>query len=361
MPSKKIALIFPKDSEAIFNIKSQDTFGGATVQIYLLARELNNHKEISVYSLINDYSNINFPEIDRFNLIKTFRKNDNLVKKIITFHNSIKQIKPDIIIQRGLTSFSCMLAVYCRINRIKYIFMFAHDNEIDGRYQRTNKRCLLYNLLLKYSSFMIFQSQYKLNRINKKYFHKSRIIYSGYEIGDISITKRENILWVSRLEEWKRPETFLKLAEVNPEKNFFMIAPESPGNKDLFNYIIDKIKYIENLQYLKFVQFHEIDKYFQKAKIFVNTSIQEGFPNTFIQACKNGTPIISLNVNPDNFLGRYSCGFYCEDDFDLMNENLNRILNDDKLYDSISLNAYNYALKNHDIKKNARRLLEIIE
>ena len=37
MKYKKIAIIFPKDSSAIFDKKSTETFGGATVQMFLLA------------------------------------------------------------------------------------------------------------------------------------------------------------------------------------------------------------------------------------------------------------------------------------------------------------------------------------
>ena len=150
-------------------------------------------------------------------------------------------------------------------------------------------------------------------------------------------------------------------SKVIPEEKFIMIAPESQGYKEFSNEIIYNTKNIKNLQIYNFVHFHDIDGYFQKAKIFVNTSIQEGFPNTFIQACKNGTPIISLNINPDNFLDIYSCGFYCRDDLDLMNKNINRILKDDRLYDLMSDNGYNYAKENHDIKKNVKRLLELIE
>lgn len=357
---KKVVLIFPKDSEAVFNNESNATFGGATVQIYLIAREMSNYKEIKTYSFINDYPDISFDEEERFNLIRTFKDTDNLLKKILIFHKKIKEIRPDVVIQRGLTSYSCLLSLYCRLRNIKFIFMFAHDREANARYQRTNKRCWLYRLLLTYSYLLVFQSQNQFNQIANKYRSKCKIIYSGYEIEEIDKKASDIILWVGRIEVWKRPELFLELAKMHSEKRFLMIAPESQGNSGLSEEIIRKTESIKNLDFLKFVHFHEIDEYFKKAYIFVNTSLQEGFPNTFIQACKNGTPIVSLNVNPDNFLNRYSCGFYCEDDFDLMNENLNRILNDDELYESMSENGRHYALHNHDIKNNVRKLVELI-
>ncbi|MBN2038800.1 MAG: glycosyltransferase [Spirochaetes bacterium] len=357
---KKIALIFPKDSEAIFNKDSQKTFGGATVQIYLIGKELSEYTDIKVYSLINNYKKINFQDGNKFNFINTFNNSDNVLKKILSFHSKIKKIKPDIIIQRGLTLFSCLLALYCRFSKIKFIFMFAHDREVVGRYQRSNNICSLFGILLYYSDFLICQTQDQYKKISKKYKPKSKIIYSGYEIKRNGNKKKEFILWVSRIEGWKRPDLYLKLAAENPDKNFVMISPMSPGYSDLYDEFYKNAESIPNLELLDFVQFNEIDDYFKKASVFINTSLQEGFPNTFIQACKNGIPVISLNVNPDDFIEKYSCGFFCNDDFYLMNESLKKILNDKKLYKKLSDNAYEYALEFHDIRKNVNVLMNSI-
>ncbi len=357
---KKIALIFPKDSEALFNKKSSATFGGANVQMYQIGKELSNYKEITTYSLINNYSHISFDDTESFNLIKTFMETDNVIKKILVYHRKLKEIRPDILIQRGLTLFSCLLAIYCKVKKIKFVFMFAHDREVNGRYQRTNKKCILFKLLLVFSHLLVCQSQHQLNQINRKYLQKSSLILSGYEIEEIDNTEMNSILWVGRLEEWKRPDLFLELARLNRGIDFIMIAPKSPGYENVYNEIIKKAHHIPNLEHIDFVHYNKINEYFKKASIFVNTSVQEGFPNTFIQACKNKTPIISLNVNPDHFLDRHSCGFFCGDDFDLMNNNLDRITKDKKTIEFMGENGYKYALENHDIKKNVKKLIESI-
>ena len=107
----KIVTIFPKDSEALFNRSSRRTFGGADVQMYLITKELKKIKEVSIYSFIVRYPTIDFKDSGEFNLIKTFNETDSLLKKFIIYHKKIKKIRPDIIIQRGLTLFSCLLAL----------------------------------------------------------------------------------------------------------------------------------------------------------------------------------------------------------------------------------------------------------
>ena len=72
----KVAVVFPKDSEALFNKNSKRTFGGASVQMYLIAKELKKRADVSASSLIPDYSEINFDDSGSFDLIKTFNEKD---------------------------------------------------------------------------------------------------------------------------------------------------------------------------------------------------------------------------------------------------------------------------------------------
>jgi hypothetical protein len=51
-----------------------------------------------------------------------------------------------------------------------------------------------------------------------------------------------------------------------------------------------------------------MQRWFDEATVFVNTSDYEGFPNTFVQAATGGCGILSLRVNPDGFLDRFGCG-----------------------------------------------------
>ena len=104
--------------------------------------------------------------------------------------------------------------------------------------------------------------------------------------------------------------------------------------------------------------------FFQNVKIFVNTSTYEGFPNTFIEAWKNGIPVISLNVNPDDIITAYSLGF-CSKTISQMNKDINLLYSDEKLYKKLSNSAYLYVKKNHNleviIEEFKRQLYSIVD
>ena len=95
--------------------------------------------------------------------------------------------------------------------------------------------------------------------------------------------------------------------------------------------------------------------------VLVNTSLYEGFPNTFIQALKNKTPILSLNVNPDDFLTKNEIGFFCRNDFTQMENNLKLLLQNKELYESYSKNAFLYVKNNHNIEEIAKEWIKLIE
>jgi glycosyltransferase involved in cell wall biosynthesis len=109
---------------------------------------------------------------------------------------------------------------------------------------------------------------------------------------------------------------------------------------------------IPNLQFVRHVPFNQIDAYFQRAKVLVNTSDSEGFPNTFIQAGKSGTAILSFKVNPDGFLDTHACGLCCSGDLTRLTYNLRYMLENNR-YVEYGSNARRYVEEHHDIIKIA--------
>ncbi|MBD3228878.1 MAG: glycosyltransferase [Candidatus Lokiarchaeota archaeon] len=118
---------------------------------------------------------------------------------------------------------------------------------------------------------------------------------------------------------------------------------------------------LNNLKFINFIKFTKINNLFRRAKIFINTSQQEGFTNTFIQAMKNCTPIISLSVDPDAILLNNRCGYNYHDDFNRMKKYLKYLLENRRVYKSMSKNALTYVSKNHNLKDTSKSWNKIIK
>jgi glycosyltransferase involved in cell wall biosynthesis len=158
------------------------------------------------------------------------------------------------------------------------------------------------------------------------------------------------VLWVGTLkEEVKKPDIFLELAKAIPNAKFQMIGGPLLGEQQYYEKIRESASKISNLEFVGFVPYPEIDYYFEKAWIFVNTSPTEGFPNTFLQAWVGYTPVVSLNVDPDEIICEYKLGFHSRT-FEQMVEDVKLLLEDENIREDMGMNGRKYVEQEHDIK-----------
>jgi hypothetical protein len=97
------------------------------------------------------------------------------------------------------------------------------------------------------------------------------------------------------------------LAKAFPDEKFVMIGGRDPKDSNLYDEIRILAEKIENLEFLGFQPLEITETYFDRCKVFVNTSKYEGFPNTFLQAWRRGISVISY-VDPDGVIQSKSLG-----------------------------------------------------
>ncbi|TAL33465.1 MAG: glycosyltransferase [Spirochaetes bacterium] len=360
----KIAIIFPKDSEALFDRNSTRTFGGANVQLFMIARELANHKDIATFSLIPNYPVIDFDDADKFSLVKTFNESDSMPVKVLKYHRAIRRLKPDVIIQRGLTLESCLFAVYCRLFGIKFVFMLAHDVESEGRYQKNRSKCTLFFLLLKFTNLIIAQNELERDNVKKEQPSACvAILKKGLDIGKVrkSRNKDYDCIWIARCEQWKNPEVFLDLAAANPKFRFCMICSKVAGHEVYFEEVRKRARGIRNVTFFEFVKYDDVYTLLAKSRVFCITSSFEGdWPMTVLEATATGLPVLSYKLNYGELLNNYEAGYYCEGSMKLIYSYFTKLLTDSRMYHRKSNRAFSYAYDLHSIESNVAALINLL-
>lgn len=347
----------------LFNKDSKVIFGGSEVQLFNLSNELIK-KGIEVSFVVGDYTNdYGVEEFNGMHIYKVFnlKKNNFLNKLIDSFRLFfyLYKINSDIYVVRAAGPEVGIAGFYCKLFRKNFVYMTAHEIDCSGEYRKRDKFLgRIYEYGLKKAMLVIAQNKEQQLLLKKTYNIEAPILKSGYEIPAINLQdKRDFILWVARLDTWKQPEKFIELAKFFPKEKFVMIAPVADNKKYADKIKQEAIKY--GINFISGVPFHKIDDYFKNAKLFVNTSKYEGFPNTFIQAAMHAKPILSLLVNPDGIF-KNNVGFCANNSFKELVEKLNVLLTDTNIYAKFSEGAYAYVKNNNDIKETADEFANLL-
>jgi len=342
---------------ALFNSNSNSNFGGAEVQFYLIAKELAKDTRFEVYFIVGDFNQKDIERKQNIVIIKGYKKNK--ISSILKLIKVVRKINADYYFITGPKGTNGLIGYLCKKLDKKLAYRTASEIDCNGDFIKNHFfEGILYLYGLKKATFLITQNYSHKQLLEEKHKLNSQVIKNSFCIPKPTKTSKKFILWVSRFDYMKRPEVFLYLAKNFPNERFIMICP-SKMEDHKYLLLIKESNKIKNLKFIKKVQFNKIQKYFNKAKVFVNTSDFEGFPNTFIQAGIGKTPILSLNVNPDKFLDSYQCGICVNGDVNKMKENLSSILSNTKKRQKMGNNAYKYVQKNHDIKNNIKQLKTI--
>ncbi|MCF6240448.1 MAG: glycosyltransferase family 4 protein [Bacteroidales bacterium] len=368
MINKKIHIcFFSPASYPFFYSDSQAIHGGAEFQMYLLATELAKNKNFSISFILGNYGQKNrYCYKKNIQLIKGFKltTHENLWSKFIKALRLFflyYKIKPDVIITTNAGSVVGLTAFYTKLSGKKYIYRSSSSIDVDGSWINSHKLMgKIYSWGLKNTSLVLSQNAEHCHLLIKNHSIKTNILKNGFVIETTHAQNKKYILWVSRYVEMKNPHLFLQLAKQIPNEKFVMICPYNPSDYKKWKELKNEADKILNLTFIEKVDFRKIQTYFNQAKIFVNTSDYEGFPNTFLQAAQGLTPIVSLNVNPDNFINEYQCGIFCNNGFSKLIEETKKILQDSDKIKQMGKNAYRYLKENHDINIIGKQMEEII-
>lgn len=348
--------------------KGGAVFGGAEINLYYLAKYLAKKKKYQVTFLIGDYGQPEIIYLDgiRFKKIKNLfydKKqigNSRFLKRLITEVAKETQIARefihssyDIILVTTASLLLTRTVLWGKyMGNAKVIFRFANDTDVKKDYFKKMKKNPLKDRIywwgIRHADWLVCQTQDQKNILLQTGNYQIEIIENAFSACDqkTEYSPIGHILWVARANEEKRPELFLNLAVKIPEEKFVMIIP---GNNPLKKKILRKAREIKNLQVIDYVSFDKIQMYFNKAKLFVNTSLVEGFPNTFIQAGNGGIPILSFCINPDNVIGTYHMGYVCNDSLKSAAHFIRTLKKEEGR--EMGENAYQYVKEYHNIDK----------
>lgn len=342
----------------VFNPAVGRYFGGAEVDLYYLARELARDSAYECSFLVADYGQEEVEVREGVRVIRTldFRRPLGGVGRI---WRGLKLAEPDICFTKTFSAGVAVLAHYCRSHGRRFVYRTASSKECDGSYVKSHPlTALAFLWALRRADLLVAQNRGDADSLRRTYGLDAVVLPNGHPVPPPAETKRDCVLWAGRDAAVKRPGRFLELARAVPGERFVMVCQTLRDDR-AYAELRREAAGLANVEFLPHVPFDRIGEYFARAKVFVNTSDTEGFPNTFIQACAAGTPIVSYRIDPDEFLARHGCGLCAGGDMRRMAEMLAGLLADEAAAAEMGRNGRRYFEEHHDIVRIAERYKEL--
>ncbi len=339
------------DVYPLFNPRRSGVQGGSEVDFYMLATELAKDQRFRVSVITGDFGQPEVEIVDNITIYKAAGIQNKPLRGMTALWKSMRLANANIYLKKGASLTTGLIAMFCRLNHKTFFLRTGHDFECDGSYLRKYPlRGKIYLWALRQAKRVFVQNADEISNLKRTTGVTAIAIPNGHRITEFQDITRYFILWVGRSVEFKQPRLFIRLAQEVPSEQFVMICQRTKGNHH-YDQLVRMAADTTNLRFIKYVPFNEIDHYFQQAKILVNTSSAEGFPNTFIQAGKCCTAILSLKVNPDGFLDRFNCGLCANGNWNKLVESIKTLSEQSDRYLEIGKNARKYVEETHNISK----------
>lgn len=302
--------------------------GGAERQLYLLSQELQS--AFDVHFVVGDYGQPRTVDRDGVTLHRAYTPTEDPVwKQTAGLLRAMRRADADLYVYRGFPRKAAVTYGLARILGKRWVYNLAADRNVDAHPDQLSfPLSVLFRRSVRDADGIIAQTPYQRTRLRERFGVDAPVVPNGYPPAkeQVPYEEREQFLWVGRLERaQKRPHRFLQLAETLPDCEFVLAGPD--GSSEAYNErIAGHASRLDNVTNLGRVDPDRIHERYRRAKAIVNTSAHEGFPNTFLEAWRYGTPVLSLDIDPSRFLEGQEAGF-ANGDFKTL-EGLVRMLDD---------------------------------
>jgi glycosyltransferase involved in cell wall biosynthesis len=293
------------------------------------------------------------------------------VMDAVSLYRKLREIDPGVIYQRVACAYTGICALYAGNRWVPLIWHVAHDTDVSSEMLGPARNVLRLHLEkwavgygARRATGIVVQTQHQARLLLQNYGRTpAAVIPNFHPPAAEPLDKRGpfTVLWVANLKPWKRPEIFVRLASSLSgcaHVRFIMVGASASSGGGWQESLMQSIGATNNLEYLGQKSHAEVNELLGRSHVFVNTSVHEGFPNTFIQAWLREVVVVSLSVDPDGVLAQ-GAGIAAQSEEGLIAAVRGLIDNPESLA-ALAKRGREHAAARHSLA-NAHRLAELLE
>ncbi|HUY31710.1 MAG TPA: glycosyltransferase family 4 protein [Pirellulales bacterium] len=276
----------------------------------------------------------------------------------------LEEIGADVYASFGTHHVTAEVVAFCGRRRCRSVLFVSSDYDLLEQYHRGSSLRNIYgerghvcHFGLAHADLIVVQTARQQALLQNRFGRSSVLIRNPIDLCQPAPPPARRpaegfALWIGKADDYKRPELCLELARRCHEIPFMMIVNRAAPN--VFETV--SAQRPPNVEMVEQVPQSQIDDYYRRAAVLVNTSAYEGMPNTFLQAGMHGIPVVTLVVDPDGMLSASRCGFCAGGDLEAMAADVTRIWRGADEAVEFSRNIRAYVERHHDLAGRAAEL-----
>jgi len=300
------------DNDTVYGYASGDrtAAGGAERYVWLLTRALAAHGwavKVGVREALPQGTRITYDGVEFIGV-----GSGQILK---AFYRLVRSERPDWCHWAGASHILGPAVAIAKATGTRTIYSVQFDLDVKPREALHRRSGLwpLFALGLWGSDRIFLQHQQQLANLPAGLRKKASIIPGVVELAAATKSHHERrpyVAWVGVLRQPKRPDLLIEIARRVPSIEFVVCGGASdhrspPGYSEA---ILRELKAIPNITYVGHVAPARAIEIIAGAHVLLSTSEAEGFPSVFLEAWANGTPVVSLTIDPDHLIEQRGLG-----------------------------------------------------
>jgi glycosyltransferase involved in cell wall biosynthesis len=291
--------------------------GGEQVQQTLLARAFSR-RGFDVCMVVADYGQPDAEVIEDIALFKAYELDGGLPglrfvhPRLTGLWGALARANADAHYVSIAGPHLGIVAAFTQLRRRRLVFRIASDADCDPHrlliHQARNR--WLYSFGLRRADVVLAQTTQQMRALQANYGVTSRLASMLVERAGPrrDFAERDvDVLWVGNLLPLKRPQLALALARRLPHLQVHMVGGPQPGHERLYEAMRAEAATLPNVHFHGRLPHQETGALFDRARVLVNTSETEGFPNVYLQAWRRESPVVTF-IDPDGVVERFGLG-----------------------------------------------------
>lgn len=287
----------------------------------------------------------------------------------------LEQIRPDVIYQRVSCAYTGIAAYFAKRRDCRIIWHISSDKDVLREARWTRRSFLPHHYVenkifeygVEHAEYIVAQTDYQADLLKRNYQRTATAVIRNFHPFPRERVEKGlpvKVVWIANFKPLKQPELFIRLAQdCQSEKNlqFLIIGTPATGRNARWQEgLIAQMGKLDNLDYLGQLTQDEVNEVLSKSHILVNTSLYEGFSNTFIQAWMRRVLVVTLNVNPDGLLDGGDLGYCAHGDYREMRSHILQLAQKLELIEIQGASAERYAFEKFS-ERNIDQFIELFE